>query len=116
MRGKTRAPSRETWMIRKAEIVPKGEKPERPVTIGAEVLKSGRFRALDLAPGDYLLRVALHESPPRDSCGWGRLLSEYAHEFKVPSGSMTSEIPLDLGTLEPIATADRPFAGGRPSP
>src|SRR5262249_29142338 len=39
------------WMIRKAEVLPKDPKSDRPLPIGVEVLEGGRFRALDLKPG-----------------------------------------------------------------
>ena len=41
--GRLVLPRAETWMIRKAEIVSKGAKSERSVTVGVEVLEGGRF-------------------------------------------------------------------------
>jgi hypothetical protein len=70
-------PQADVWMIRKADIVPKESKTDRPIAVGVEVLDEGRFRALDLQPGEYTLRIALYEPPPGDSCGWGPLLGEY---------------------------------------
>ena len=113
--GRLVLPRTDEWMIRKAEIVPKNAKMDRPVAFGVEILEEGRFRALDLKSGDYALRIALHEPPPADSCGWGRLLSEYQHEFTVPAGAAASD-PLDLGSLDPIAAVGRPLRVGDRAP
>ena len=110
--GRLALPQDAVWMIRKAEIVLKDPKTARPAPVGIEILEEGRFRALDVKPGDYALRVALHEPPPGDACGWGRLLGEYAHEFTVPAGAATSDVPLDLGLLEPVAVGVRPLQVG----
>ena len=109
--GRLVLPHTDVWMIRKAEIVPRNARADRPVAIGVEVLEEGRFRRIDLKPGDYVLRIALHEPPPEDSCGWGRLLSKYQHEFTVPAGTDASD-PLDLGSLEPIAVGSRSLQAG----
>ena len=85
-------------MIRKAEIVPKSSMEKRPVPIGVQVFEDGRFRAEDLRAGDYILRIALHEPPPEEACGWGRLLGEFSHEFTVPDERPMR--PLDLGRFE----------------
>lgn len=114
--GRLVLPRTETWMIRKAEIVPKDAKTDRPITIGVEILEAGHFRALDLRPGDYSLHIALHEPPPADSCGWGRLLSAYDREFTVPEGNTANEPPLDLGLLEPIKVDRRPLQVGDRAP
>jgi peroxiredoxin/protocatechuate 3,4-dioxygenase beta subunit len=114
--GRFVLPKSDIWMIRKAEIVPRGAKTDRPVTVGVELLDGGRIRALDLQPGDYALRIALHEPPPANSCGWGRLLGEYQHEFTVPAGTAESDPPLDLGTLEPVAVGGRPLQVGDSAP
>ncbi len=113
--GRLVLPRTDVWMIRKAEIVPKNARVDRPVAFGVEILEEGRFRALDLKPGDYALRIALHEPPPADSCGWGRLLSEYQHEFTVPAGAPASD-PLDLGSLDPITAVGRPLRIGDRAP
>ena len=114
--GRLVLPTSDTWMVRKAEIVSQAAKTDRPITTGVEVEHQGRFRALDLAPGDYALRVALHEPPPGDSCGWGLLLSEYTHRFSVPEGTTASNDPLDLGTLEPVKVGGRPLQAGDRAP
>ena len=31
----------------------------------------------DLPPGEHMLRIAIHEPPPDDACGWGRLIAAY---------------------------------------
>jgi peroxiredoxin/protocatechuate 3,4-dioxygenase beta subunit len=114
--GRVVLPRADVWMIRKAEIVPSHPSTERSASIGLEVLEGGQFRALDLKPGDYALRIALHEPPPGDSCGWGRLLSEYVHEFTVPAGDTASGVSLELGTLAPIAVAGRQLQVGDRAP
>jgi peroxiredoxin len=103
-------------MIRKAEIIPRHTIAERPAPFGVEIFAGGYFRALDLKPGDYSLQIALHEPPPGDSCGWGRLLSEYVHKFTVPVDGGAGRAPLDLGTLEPISVGDRPLQVGDTAP
>ncbi len=114
--GRLMLPHADIWMIRKAEIVLKNAQKARTAAIGLEVLEGGQFRALDLKPGDYVLRIALHEPPPGDSCGWGRLLSEYAHDFTVPAGPAATDVALDLGTLEPIALGNHPLQVGDRAP
>jgi len=114
--GRLVLPRVDIWMIRKAEIVPRHAQTQRSAGIGVEVREGGRFRALDLKPGDYALRIALHEPPPGDSCGWGRLLSEYVHEFTVPAGTAAGGSALELGTLEPIAVGARPLQVGDAAP
>jgi peroxiredoxin len=116
VRGRLVLPRADIWMIRKAEIVPRHAETERSPAIGVEILEGGQVRALDLKSGDYALHIALHEPPPGDSCGWGRLLSEYAHEFTVPADSAASEVALDLGTIEPIAVESRPLKVGDHAP
>ena len=107
---------RNDWMIRKAEIVPRNTRADRPAKIGVELLEEGRFRAIDLQPGDYSLRIALHEPPPGDSCGWGRVLGEYVHDFTVPAGSTASDPPLELGKLESVPVGGRPLEVGDRAP
>jgi peroxiredoxin/protocatechuate 3,4-dioxygenase beta subunit len=114
--GRLTLPRTDDWMIRKAEIVPRNAKTERPAKIGVELLEEGYFRAIDLQPGDYALRIALHEPPPPESCGWGRVLSEYAHDFRVPAGTTASDPPLDLGTLESVLVGGRPLEVGDRAP
>jgi peroxiredoxin len=114
--GRLVLPRADTWMVRKAEIVPRDAKRVRSNAIGVEILEGGQFRTLDLKPGDYTLRIALHEPPPADSCGWGRLLGEFVHDFTVPPGSTATDEALDIGTLEPISVADRPLQVGDHAP
>jgi peroxiredoxin/protocatechuate 3,4-dioxygenase beta subunit len=114
--GRLVLPHADTWMIRKAEIVPSHAKSERSLASGLEILEGGQFRALDLKPGDYAMRIALHEPPPGDSCGWGRLLGQYEHKFTIPAGAGASDVALDLGTLEPISVGGRPLQVGDRAP
>jgi peroxiredoxin/protocatechuate 3,4-dioxygenase beta subunit len=114
--GRLELPRSDDWMIRKADLVRKGSKAGRPERFGVELLEEGRFRAIDLPPGDYSLRFALHEPPPGDSCGWGRVLGEYASEFTVPQGATAADPPLDLGRLESAPVGGRPLAVGDRAP
>ena len=114
--GRLTLPRTDDWMIRKAEVVPRNARSDRPAKIGVELLEEGRFRAIDLPPGDYALRIALHEPPPPESCGWGRVLSEYAHDFTVPAGTTASDPPLDLGRLESVLVDGRPLEVGDRAP
>jgi peroxiredoxin len=114
--GRLELPHADIWMIRKAEIIPRHANSDRPAPYGVEILAGGYFRALDLKPGDYSLQIALHEPPPGDSCGWGRLLSEYVHKFTVPVDGGAGHAPVDLGTLEPISVGDRPLQVGDTAP
>jgi peroxiredoxin len=100
-------------MVRKASIEQRGL--ESPSTsAGLHVLSDGRFRAQDLPPGDYILRVAIHEAPPENACGWGQLIASYAHEFTV-SGT-ARDAPLDLGSLQPAGLGGRPLKVGEVAP
>ncbi len=114
--GELALPRTDDWMIRKAEIVPRNTKSARPANFGVELLAEGRFRAIDLPPGDYTLHIALHEPPPGDSCGWGRIVSEYTYDFSVPQGSAATDSPLDLGKLESIAVAKAALKVGDDAP
>jgi thiol-disulfide isomerase/thioredoxin len=86
------------WMIRKAEIAPRGAGAEA-ILNNVRIGPDRRFRAQDLEPGDYTLRIALHEPPPENACGWGRLIAGFSREFSVTGGP--DDPPLDLGALEP---------------
>ena len=60
---------------------------------------------IDLKPGDYALRIALHEPPPADSCGWGQLLGEYPSRFHCAEQRQPRAI---------LSTSDaRPHPSGR---
>ncbi|WP_435016739.1 carboxypeptidase regulatory-like domain-containing protein [Tundrisphaera sp. TA3] len=114
--GRVQLPPDDVWMIRKAEIVPRGVGTGTAERVGVEVLEQGRLRALDVRPGAYTLQVAIHEPPPTDACGWGRLLGEFRQDFTVPVGAHSGEGPLDLGVLEPISTGGRPLQVGDVAP
>ena len=114
--GRLELPRADDWMIRKAEIVRRDAKAGHPAKIGVELLEGGRFRAMDLLPGDYSLRISLHEPPLGDSCGWGRVLGEYASDFTVVEGSTASDPPLDLGRLESAPVGGRPLREGDRAP
>ena len=107
-------PGTGVWMIRKAEIVPKTSTAERPVSTGVEIRDDGVLHALDLRPGDYVLRVAIHEPPPDDACGWGRLIAAYTRDFTV--SDKADDSPLDLGPLQPVELGGRPLQVGDIAP
>ena len=100
-------------MVRKASIEPVASMPQSS-SIGVQVLSDGHFRAQDLSPGHYVLRVAIHEAPPESACGWGRLIAAYSHEFVV-SGK-ADDSPLDLGLLQPAELGGRPLKVGEIAP
>ena len=96
-------PVNEAPMIRLATVIPtdgRGSPDKR--ARGVQLLPDGRFRVENLAPGSYVLRMSVHEPPPGDACGWGRLLGRFDHPFTVPEGQASD--PVDLGTLEPVET------------
>ncbi len=112
--GRLQVPDSGVWMVRKAEIVAKSSGARRPAPIGFHISDDGRFRAQDLPPGDHILWIALHEPPPDDACGWGRLIAAYSREFNVTGGADDS--PLDLGTLQPAEVGGRPLRVGEAAP
>ncbi len=112
--GRLQLPDSGVRMVRKAEIVAKSPGARRPAPIGVHVSDDGRFRAQDLPPGDFVLRVALHEPPPDDACGWGRLIAAYSREFNVSGGADDS--PLDLGALQPAEVGGKPLRTGDAAP
>jgi thiol-disulfide isomerase/thioredoxin len=113
--GKLAVPPGSPWMIRRAAIEPAGSK-ERGGSqpIGVQVSEDGRFRARDLAPGDYSLRIDIHEPPPGDECGWGRLIGAFSRSFTVAGGA--GDGPLDLGLLEPLEVGGKPLGVGEVAP
>jgi thiol-disulfide isomerase/thioredoxin/protocatechuate 3,4-dioxygenase beta subunit len=111
--GRLALPTTGDWMVRKASIGAKISKGE-PVSIGVRVFEDGRFRAEDLGEGDYVLRASIHEPPPADACGWGRLIGEFTHEFRVTGNA--SDGPLDLGRLQPAEVGREPLQVGERAP
>jgi RNA polymerase sigma factor (sigma-70 family) len=111
--GKLGLPPGQPWMVRKASIEPVGSN-DRNRSRGVSVSEDGGFRSWDLVPGDYSLRVDLHEPPPGDECGWGRLIGAFSRSFTVSSDR--KEGPLDLGTLEPVAVGGQPLQVGDDAP
>jgi len=112
------------WKVRNVWIAPRGtELRSNNVEIGSD----GRFRAQDLPPGDYTLRIALHKRSPKDTLGSdliaaafsqqlsdsgtpndsGRLIAAYSRDFSVSGGA--DDPPLDLGPLDPAEVASAPL-------
>jgi peroxiredoxin len=111
--GKLALPSGGLWMIRTASIETPGSK-DGAVSRGVRVFDDGRFRGEDLPAGEYLLRIAVHEAPPGDECGWGRLIAAFSRSFTVPD--LANGGPLDLGRLEPVEVGGKPLQVGETAP
>ena len=92
--GQLLIPSAKPWMIRQARLEPAG-RPHQENWENVEVAVDGSFHADGLAPGEYALHVALHEFPPGNDCGWGRLVGEYDKNITIPPGGRT----LDIGKI-----------------
>ena len=101
------------WMIRKAEVAPRGAK-ATAILNNVRIDPDGRFSAEDLAPGDHTLRIALHEPPPENACGWGRLVAAFSSELTITGGA--NDPPLDLGSLEPAEVAGEALRVGDEAP
>jgi peroxiredoxin len=112
--GRLVLPTADVWMIRKAAIESRASG-DRARSVGVQIDEDGRFRAGDLSAGDYTLRVSIHEPPPDNACGWGRLVGDYSREFTVTGGDADDD-PLDLGALEPAEVDGRPLRVGDVAP
>jgi len=114
--GRLVLPANVPWMERKATIEPRFAQ-GKPRRYGVQILVDGRFRADDIGPGDYNLRVSIHQPPPDESCGWGRLVGEFSRAFTVPPiPGGVSDDPLDVGDLQPAPTSVRPLRIGDTAP
>ena len=94
------------WMVRIAEARRVGDAAgEKGTKYSPEIGEDGRFRIEDMPAGDYVLKIALHEFPPGDDCGWGRVLGEYSARFSVPEvpGGGWSGDAVELGVLTSAA-------------
>jgi RNA polymerase sigma factor (sigma-70 family) len=114
--GRLALPPNVTWLVRNAAIESKTAT-GKPAQLGVELSVDGRFRADNIVPGDYKLRISIHEPPPGDECGCGRLIGDFSREFtvsNVPAGA--SDDPLDLGDLQPTPVAIRPLQVGDNAP
>jgi peroxiredoxin len=111
--GRLAIPTGGQPMVRKASIEHRASKLPSP-SIGVQVFPDGRFLAQDLSPGDYTLRIAMHEPPPENACGWGRLIASFSREFTV-SGT-ANDVPLDLGSVPPANLGGRPLNVGDVAP
>ncbi len=114
--GRLVLPANVPWMVRNAaiELMTTNAK---PVQLGVQISVDGRFRAENIGPGEYKLRIIIHEPPPGDACGWGRLIGEYSREFTVstiPGG--VSDHPVDLGDLAPAPVSVHPLQLGDAAP
>ena len=111
--GRLEIPRSVQRMVRKASIEHRASKSQSP-SIGVQVFNDGRFLAQDLTPGEYVLRIAIHEPPPENACGWGRLIASYSRAFTV-SGT-ANDAPLDLGSVPPADSGGRPLGLGDVAP
>ena len=111
--GRLAIPRPSAWMVRKASIEPSASKGQSR-SVGVHLFSDGRFEAFDLAPGDYLLQIKIHEPPPENACGWGRMIAAYTHAFRVSGGP--NDAPLDLGVLQPIEQGGQPLKVGDIAP
>jgi RNA polymerase sigma factor (sigma-70 family) len=114
--GRVVIPANVPWMVRNAAIEPRTAT-GKPVQLGVQISLDGRFRAENIGPGEYRLRIGIHEPPLGDACGWGRLVGEFSREFTVstvPGG--VSDDPLDLGDLEPAPVSVHPLQRGDTAP
>jgi thiol-disulfide isomerase/thioredoxin len=114
--GRLVLPANVPWMVRKAVIEPKTAT-GKPVQLGVQISVDGGFRAENIGPGQYKLRSSIHEPPPGDTFGWGRLIGEFSREFTVsPIPGGVSDDPLDLGDLEPAPVSVHPLRIGGIAP
>jgi RNA polymerase sigma factor (sigma-70 family) len=111
--GRLKLPASGGFMIRQASIEPCGSR-DPLKSRGVQVFDDGRFLAQDLAPGEFKLRISIHEPPPEEACGWGRLIAGFSHVFNV-SGPAGDGL-LDLGRLEPVETSGQPLRVGDAAP
>jgi RNA polymerase sigma factor (sigma-70 family) len=114
--GRLVLPANVPWMVRNAAIEPNAAN-GKPAQFGVHISVDGRIRAENVGPGIYKLRIGIHEPPPDDACGWGRVIGEYSREFTVlaiPGG--VSDDPLDLGDLRPAPVSARPLELGDAAP
>jgi peroxiredoxin len=108
--GRLALPTTGIWMVRKASI--ETSPAQDPLhSYGVEVWADGRFRAEDLLPGNYDLRIDVHEPPPDNACGWGRLIAAFRRELTV-----SGDGPLDLGSLQPIEVGGKALQVGDLAP
>jgi peroxiredoxin len=100
-----------TWVAWNEQIAPRGTKIS---LANVEIGRDGHFRAQDLRPGDYTLRIRIHERSPQGFNGRGRLVAAYTRDFSVSGGA--NDPPLDLGSLEPTEVAGAPLKVGDMAP
>jgi peroxiredoxin/protocatechuate 3,4-dioxygenase beta subunit len=114
--GRVVLPANVPWMVRNAAVDRQTATGKR-LELGVQISVDGRFRAENVAPGEYKLRISIHEPPPDDECGWGRLIGEFSREFSVsPISGGVSDDPLDLGDLEAAPANRHPLQVGDIAP
>jgi Carboxypeptidase regulatory-like domain len=97
------------WMVRSATVEAKVASGGKPRQYGIQVDADGRFRAENIGPGEYTLRIGIHEPPPDYTCGWGRLIGDFQREFTVKEiAGGVSDDPLELGELEAVPAVVHP--------
>jgi RNA polymerase sigma factor (sigma-70 family) len=114
--GQLVLPANVPWMVRTATIEPRTATGKSD-QLGVQISVNGRFRADNIGPGEYKLRISIHEPPAGNACGWGRLVGEYSREFTVSriSGGVSDD-PLDLGNMEPAPVSVHPLQLGDTAP
>ena len=74
--GRLVLPANIPWMTRNATIEPKTAT-GKPIQLGIQISVDGRFRADNIDPGEYKLRISIHEPPPDDAWAGAALLARF---------------------------------------
>jgi len=114
--GRLMLPANLPWMARK-HVIERKTANGTPRHYGVKLTVDGHFRADNIGPGEHELRISIHEPPPLEACGWGRLIGEFSRAFTVsPIPGDVSDEPLDLGVLQPAPIDVRPLRIGEIAP
>ena len=110
--GRLAIPKSSDWLVREATIRRKGSD-GRSIATGIRVFPDGRFRAEDLEAGNHTC-IDVHEQPPADTCGWGRFIAAFTHDFAADG--RPGDGPHDLGLLQPARLGPQPLQAGERVP
>lgn len=94
--GRLLIPQHKQWMVRQGWLKNPGAASTDNIE-NVEIASDGTFRSEGLTPGKYRLHIALHEFPPNNECGWGRVVGVYDKQIVIPPNA--SEV--DVGTITP---------------